>query len=376
MCLDDSLSKDRAWIEIDVGNLKHNVKVINNRLPDGCKIMAVVKANAYGHGLCLIAEELSKVGVRDFAVATLAEAIALRRKKIKGNILILGYTDVKNANLIHKYNLTQTMIDYEYAKKINDYCDGFQIKAHIKVNTGMNRVGESYENVINLANIYNLKGINVTGIYTHLACADSDDKDDVEFTNLQINKFFSCVEELKKRVANVGKIHVQSSYGLLNYPNMKCDYVRTGLIMYGVSETKTVNDSLEIKPVLTLKARITSVKWINKDEYVSYGRTFKASAKTCIATVSIGYADGYPRCLSNKNVKVLVNGQLATVIGRICMDQLVIDVTNLDCISEGDEVILIGSQKEVSAEEIAFKANTITHEILSRLGARLTRIKK
>lgn len=376
MCLEDNdLNTNRAWIEINVKNLRDNVKVIKDKLKDGCEIMAVVKANAYGHGMILIAKELNKIGIRNFAVATLEEAIKLRREKIIGEILILGYTDFKNVHYIYKYDLTQTIVDYDYARKLNASCDGLKIKSHVKINTGMNRIGESYKNLKAIVKIYSLDNLNITGIYTHLCCADSKTLDDIKFTKDQVKNFFSCVNELKKKVPYVGKTHVQSSYGLLNYPDIKCDFVRIGLIMYGVNESKNHMPELVLKPVLKLKARITSVKYVNSGEFVSYGRTFKALEKMKVATVSIGYADGYPRGLSNKNMKVMVNDKPATVIGKICMDQLVIDATNIMDIKDGDEVTLIGNQDGIRAEDLALKTDTITYEILSRLGSRLARIK-
>lgn len=372
--MDEELTKqNRAWLEINLDNLEHNVNQIKSIIPDKCKIMAIVKANAYGHGMIEIAKKLNEIGVQDFAVATLSEGINLRKNNIKGNILILGYTDLKDVEYIIKYDLIQTIVDYEYAKKIEQMKLEDKLKVHIKINTGMNRIGESYKNIDNLIKTYQIKNIEILGTYSHLCVADSLKNGDVEFTNEQINNFFECIDKIKSLGYDTGKIHIQASYGILNYTNLNCDFVRPGIIMYGVYNEDEPKVKLDLRPVLSLKSRITSVKEIEEQESVSYGRTFIAKTNKKIATVSIGYADGYPRNLSNKNVKVMINGGYAEVIGRICMDQLIIDVSKIEEIHQGDIVTLIGEQKEISAETIANKADTITNELLSRLGSRLGR---
>lgn len=371
--MEEELAKqDRAWIEINLDNLENNVEQIKSIIPKNCKIMAIVKANAYGHGIIEISKKLNEIGIQDFAVATLSEGIILRENNIKGNILILGYTDIKDINSVIKYDLTQTIVDYEYAKRIEEMKLNNKLKAHIKINTGMNRIGESYKNIDNLIKIYQMKNLYILGTYSHFSVADSLEKEDVEFTNSQINNFFTLIDKIKSLGYDTGKIHIQASYGILNYPNLNCDFVRPGIIMYGVYNNTETKTKINIKPVLSLKARITSVKEIEQGETVSYGRTFKANENKKIATVSIGYGDGYPRNLGNKNVKVLVNGEYAEVIGRICMDQLIIDVSNIKEIKTGDIVTLIG--KEIPVEDIARKADTNTNEILCRLGDRLGRM--
>lgn len=372
----ESLKRDRAWIEINLNNLENNINEIKKVISDTCDIMAIVKANAYGHGMINISKKLNSIGIRNFAVATLEEGITLRENNIDGNILILGYTDFSDLEYAIKYDLIQTIVDYEYASKINKLNLNNKLKAHIKINTGMNRIGESYKNVDNIAKIYEMKNIEVLGIYSHLCVADSIENDDVEFTNNQDNNFFECVNSIKNLGYYVGKIHLQASYCIFNYPNLKCDYVRPGIIMYGLYSDKFSKTKIQpnIKPVLSLKARISSVKQINAGDSVGYGRTYIADENRKIASVSIGYADGYPRSLSGKHTKVLINNEYAEIVGRICMDQLMIDVTNISNVKQGDIVTLIGEEKEISAEEISYKADTITNELLCRLGNRLPRI--
>ncbi len=372
----NSLITDRAWVEINLGNLEHNINELKKIISPNTKIMAVVKANAYGHGIIEISKKLNQIGINDFAVATLQEGISLRENGIVGNILILGYTGLENLNYVIKYDLIQTIVDETYAKKIMNMSFNARLKVHLKINTGMNRIGMNPNNVNFIRSIYSSDKLNVLGIFSHLCVADSDNQDDIKFSKEQICILNNLINILRESGINVGHIHLQSSYGLLNYSDEKYDYVRMGIIMYGCNSDKNSYEKIKIniKPVLSLKARVTSVKEIDKDEAVSYGRIYKAPKKEKIATVSIGYADGYPRSLSGKHARVLINGQYAEVIGRICMDQLIINVTEVSNVSLGDIVTLIGEDSEISAEEIAQKAQTITNELLCRLSNRLNYI--
>lgn len=364
---EEILLTNRAWVEIDLNNLAHNINEIKKIIPKSTKIMAVVKANAYGHGMTIISKKLEKIGINDFAVATLKEAIDLRKSGIRGNILILGYTYINDLKYAIKYDLIQTIVDYEYATNISKLDLDSKLKVHIKINTGMNRLGESYKNIDNIKSIFKINNIDIKGMYTHLCVSDSEYLDDINFTNNQINNFYSLVNKLKQDKFNIGKIHIQASYGILNYPEINADYVRPGIIMYGVySNNNKTKIKLNLKPVLSLKARVTSIKEIDVSESVSYGRIFKANKPAKIASVSIGYADGIPRELSDGIVKI--NNKFTKIIGRICMDSLMIDISNID-VKVGDIVTLIDN--DIKALDIAQKLNTITNELLSRLGNRL-----
>ncbi len=372
----NELLKNRAWVEINLNNLEHNINEIKKIISDKTKIMAVVKANAYGHGMIEVSHKLNQIGIYDFAVASLDEAITLRENNIVGNILILGYTCIENLKYVIEYDLIQTIVDEEYARKISEIKFDKKLKVHIKINTGMNRIGIHYTNINSIKEVYNYNNINVLGIFSHLCACDSNSKNNIEFTKLQIERFNNLINELKSSNINIGKVHLQSSYGILNYPYLEYDYVRPGIIMYGIhSELNSYSKiKINLKPVLSLKARVTSIKEINENETVSYARLYKALKKEKIASVSIGYADGYPRNLFNKKVKVLVNNEYAEIIGRICMDQLIINVSNIKNIKQGDIVTLIGPYKKISSEIISSKSNTITNELLSRLGKRLNYI--
>lgn len=368
--------KSLAWIEINLENLEHNIKEIQKIISKKTKIMAVVKANAYGHGLVLISKKLNEIGIFNFAVSSLKEGIELRENGILGNILILGFTDYKNLEDVIKYDLIQTIIDYDYAKRIEKLDLSQKLKVHLKINTGMNRIGENYQNIEKIKEIFAIKNIEILGLFTHLSVSDSSNLEDINFTKRQINNFFQVVNGIKSIGYSNFSSHIQSSYGILNYPELNLDYVRIGIIMYGVHSEKNIKTKVNInlKPVLTLKAKISSIHELDVNESISYGRTYITTSKIKVATVSIGYADGYPRSLSSKGI-VLVNGKRRPILGRICMDQLIIDVTNMS-IQVGDIVTLIGEDQDIKAEDVSYLANTISNELLSRLGNRLDRIIK
>lgn len=373
--MNKNLIKNRAWIEVDLNNIENNINEIRKVIHKNTKIMAVVKANAYGHGEVEVSKKLNEIGILDFAVATLDEGIILRKAGIKGSILILGYTDIQNIKIVQKYDLIQTIVDFEYAKEVEKLNLDKKLNVHIKINTGMNRLGESYKNIDNLIKIYNMKNLNILGTFTHLCVSDSLFEDNIKFTKKQIDNFFKAIDTLKLNNINVKKIHIQASYGIINYNDLECDYVRPGIIMYGVYSTledkKSCKIKLNLKPALKLKSKIVSIRNIQKGESVGYGRAFIAKKDMKIATVSIGYADGYPRCLSSKDVYVLVNDKFAKIIGRICMDQMIVDVSNITNIEVGDIVTLLDDIEEISAENISNLSGSISNELLSRLGSRL-----
>ncbi|MDF2986126.1 MAG: alanine racemase [Eubacterium sp.] len=372
---DKDVKKDRAWAEIDLNNLDCNINEFKTILPKSCNIMAVVKANAYGHGDIEIAGELNKTGINAFAVATIEEGIRLRKNGISGEILILGYTFPEQLYKLKQYDLTQTVVDLDYAEILN--VANRRTKVHVKIDTGMHRLGENYNDIFNLYKIYECKNLIVTGTYTHLSVSDSLEQQDVDFTNLQIDMFYKTLENIREAGYNPGKIHLQSSYGVLNYPYLKCDFARIGIALYGVlsSENHKTRICVDLQPVLSIKARVVLTKEITKNESVGYGRQFTADRKTRIAVISIGYADGIPRTLSCGKGHVLIHGKKAAIIGKICMDQLMVDITDIAEVRQGDIATLIGRDgtESVSAEEAAAHSGTLTNEFLSRLGLRVTR---
>lgn len=369
---------DRAYLEIDLNNLEHNVKVLKRAMLQKCELMAVVKAEAYGHGLYEIATHLNKIGVKAFAVATIDEGIKLRQYGVLGEILILGYTAPARAKELRKYDLTQTLIDYKYALLLDK--QGYDVMTHIKVDTGMHRLGFDAKDIEKISAVFSMKHIKVSGIYTHLCAADSVDEKDIFFTNVQIESFYNLLNQLKEKGITIPKIHIQSSYGLLNYPELKCDYVRVGVSLYGVlsSPNDRTKLHLDLRPVLSLKSRVILLREIKKGESVGYSRSFVANRDSLIASLPVGYADGYPRNLSCGKSYVLINGHQAPVVGKICMDQLAVDVTDIPNVKTGSIATLIGKdgKEEITAPVVAESAESITNELLSRMGHRLNIIRR
>jgi serine/alanine racemase len=365
----------RAWVEIDLEALRHNARALQGILSEQCSLMAVVKANAYGHGDVQTAKALNQEGVDAFAVATLEEAIHLRKNGIKGDILILGYTNPEDIPCLSRYQLTQTVIDVDYAKLLSGR--GKKIKVHLKLDTGMHRLGVDFDQIASIESIYQCRNLSIEGVFSHLGVSDSLKEEDVAYTKMQIDRFFHTVKLLQGKGYPTGKLHIQASYGILNYPGLPCDYARAGIALYGVlSRNDRTLIKADLKPVLSIKARIAMIKDVRIGEEVGYGRQYIAPKEKKIAIVTIGYADGIPRNLAEHNAYVLVHSQMAPIVGRICMDQLFIDVTHIEEVGQNDIVTIIGidGAEQVSCEDIAEKCSTISNDILSRLGDRLNHI--
>lgn len=367
--------KGRAWIELNLNNLNHNVRQIQSLLPAHCLLMPAVKANAYGHGIRPIGQSLQKIGICDFCVASVQEGIELRNAKITGQILVLGYTPPEQFSDLREYSLTQTVVDYPYARQLNEY--GKPVFVHVGIDTGMHRLGVPSGNLETIRRIWDFKNLKITGVFSHLCVSDGTSDTERSYTLQQIRAFQSVIHFLHRKGIADFKMHLQGSYGVLNYPQLSFDYARVGIALYGAYSSphdRTVSQ-INLRPVLALKARIECIRPLHVGESAGYGMDYTAVKEMKIAAVSIGYADGIPRELSNKG-SVLVNGKKAAIIGRICMDQLLIDVSKIPNTCAGDEVVLIGKcgQEEITAGEFAEDAGTISNEILSRLGARLNRI--
>ena len=369
----DQQGTERAFIEINQENLKHNVTVLQEAMPPGCKIMAIVKADAYGHGAYEISSYINRMGVNAFGVATIEEGITLRGFGIQGDILILGYTNPLRAKDIRKYDLTQTVIDYPHAVSLNK--QGIPVKVHVKIDTGMHRLGFDWLDIAEIEDVFRARYLKVCGIYTHLCAADSLAAEDEDFTRIQINRFYQTLDSLTEAAVKLPKIHIQSSYGLLNYPDLRCDYVRAGISLYGTLSSPDTHTrvKLDLRPVLSLKSQIVLIRKVKCGESIGYGRSFIMERDSLIAMLPLGYADGIPRNLSGRNMEVLIRGLLAPIAGRICMDQIAVDITDIPDAAVGDIVTLIGKEdeNELTALEMAAHSDSITNEILSRMGKRL-----
>lgn len=368
---------NRAWAEINLDNIAHNIREIRRITNKNAEIMGVVKADAYGHGVMEVTRTLLCNGATRLAVSMLDEAIQLRRNGIDVPILILGYTDPIRANEIIQNDVTQTVYSHELAQALSDEAvkQGKKVKIHIKIDTGMSRLGflPGYSAVKNVVKISKLPNIIIEGLFTHFATADEKDR---EFTLTQFERFMSICSELQRIGIHIPVKHCANSAGIIEYPEMHLDMVRPGIILYGMYPSEEVDKSkIDLKPAMTLKANVILVKEVEKNTSISYGRLFTTQRTSKIATIPIGYADGYTRMLSNKG-KVLIRGQLAPIVGRICMDQCMVDVTDLDCdVEVGDEVVLIGAQGDnvITVEDVANSIGMINYEFVSIVGKRIPR---
>ncbi|GJM56683.1 alanine racemase [uncultured Dubosiella sp.] len=371
----------RAWCEIDYDAIAHNVDEVR-KLVGNTKIIGIVKANAYGLGAVECSRALQKAGIRFFGVSSVDEAVELRENGIEDDILILGYTPPEHFGKLVRYGLIQSLVSNAYAHKLEEYAaaGNATIRAHAKLDTGMNRTGIIYQpdhkHFDELKDVYHLDHIRVEGIFSHFPVSDDLNEDAVAFTKRQIELFDEAIERLKAENIDPGARHIQNSYGILNYMDLGYDYCRPGLLYMGV----TSDDEVEIQsapdfiPILSIYANVSVVKWLKPGETVSYGRHFKAEKPTKVATVSIGYADGLPRILSNQGLKVRVNGVLCELIGNICMDQCMVDVTDVENVQEGDVVCFIG--EGLTVDRITRAAHTINNETLTSIAARMPRLEK
>lgn len=363
-----------TWAEIDLRALRYNFWQIKKRLPQGVKILAAVKANAYGHGLVEVARVLEKTGADYLGVAFPSEGIALRQAKVKVPILILGQCLAFQANEIVKYNLTASISDFNIARTISKVAMASRkiCRVHLKVDTGMGRLGVGESEIFSLAKtVFCLPGLIVEGILTHFPSADEEEK---TFTANQVRSFRKIITRLAEQGYDIPLRSAANSAAIINFPESFFNMVRPGLMLYGLYPSPLMKSKIHLKPVLSLKSRITLLKDVPAGTAISYGRTYLTKSPTRIGILPIGYADGYSRRLSNKG-EGLVHGQRLKVIGRICMDRTIIDCQKAK-VNIGDEVILIGrSGKEmITVEAVAEKIGTIPHEIVSRLGPRIPRV--
>lgn len=379
------MSNSRCWAEIDLSKIQHNVKEIRKMIPSSTKIMAIVKANAYGHGDIEVAKELQKQGVDFFGVSSVDEAIVLRHAGIRENILILGYTPLEHFHYLHELDILQTLLSKQYALELSEYCvkNKVEIRAHIKVDTGMSRLGvqckEERWEIEDVLTMYRLPNIMVEGIFSHFSVSDSFDVNaDREFTQKQIALYNRVLAEVKAQGIDTGITHLQNSYGIINYPELSYDYVRPGLLYLGVTSDDAIitKQKPDFQPIMTWLCNVSYVKTIEAGSCVSYGRHFTAEKTMKVATLSCGYADGYPRSVSNLGKTVLIHGKKAPIIGNVCMDQMMIDVSNIPDVKEGDRVILFGYDGDslLSVDELSRMCKTINNDMLCRVSARVPRI--
>ncbi|MAC84413.1 MAG: alanine racemase [Arcobacter sp.] len=365
-----------VWAEINLDNLAHNIREVRRVVNKNSKVTAVIKADGYGHGAVVIGQILLKNGADRFAVATLSEAIQLRTAFADTEIMVLGYTPNEFASDIIKNNIIQTIYTIEQAQEYSKVAISLkkQAKVHIKLDTGMSRLGMVFsdETIDSILEMSKLEGLDIEGIFTHFAVADEIDK---TFTFKQVEKFNHIVSKLEERGLNIPIKHVSNSAAIIDLPELNFDMVRAGIMLYGLYPSKNVNkDAVNLKEVMCLKAKVSQVKELEANCGVSYGLKYKSDKQSQIATLPIGYADGYTRMLSGK-AKVMINGFKTAIIGNICMDQCIIDVTNINA-KVGDEVVLFGGNNAngITIDSIAETLNTINYEIVCMVDKRVPRV--
>ncbi|MDI6600332.1 MAG: alanine racemase [Thermoanaerobacteraceae bacterium] len=364
-----------TYVEIDLDAYHSNIKNIKEWVKDA-EVCAVIKANAYGHGSCELAPVALEAGATRLAVAFLDEALELRSAGINAPILILGYTPLEQIEKAVKDDITLTVFDYDTALKLNEVASSLNkmAKIHVKLDTGMGRLGYTNRDkaISDIEKMSLLKNIEIEGLFTHFAVADIEDK---SYTNQQFERYMEVVDGLKKRGIEIPVKHVSNSAAILDLPDMRLDMVRAGIMTYGYYPSDEVKHTVDIIPVMSLKTTVSFVKRVPAGSSISYGRTFTTQRESVIATIPVGYADGYVRLRSGK-AKVIVNGEIADVVGRICMDQCMVDVTDINDVRVGDEVILMGASngKKIDADDIANDIGTISYEILCGISRRVPRI--
>ena len=370
----------RTWAEIHLDRLQGNFQAIQASLAPGSQAMAVVKADGYGHGAAAAAKALREAGAAWFGVSNLEEAVQLRRAGIDGDILILSFTPPEEAGRLAEFAVTQTVLSRPYAEELDAAAQaaGVRVRVHLKVDTGMSRVGVLYhregdEAVLDdMAAACRLPHLTAEGIFTHFASADEEE--DGGFTRRQFALFMDAVRRLEKRGVSFALRHCCNSAATLRYPEMHLDMVRPGIILYGLSPAPWMEGMLPLDPVMELKTTVSMIKDLPADTPVSYGRIYTTGEARRVATVPIGYADGYPRVLSNR-ADMLLAGRRVRVVGRVCMDQCMLDVTGLD-VRESMVATVFGRDGEafLPVEELADHMGTINYEVVCQISKRVPRL--
>ena len=367
----------RCWAEISLSAIGHNIEEVRKRLAPGVRLLAVIKADAYGHGAVRVGKYLED-RVNYFAVATLEEAVELRENGIRLPILILGYTSPSQYEDLVAFDITQTIYSRETAELLNREAanQGKRAGIHIALDTGMTRIGfqVTEEDADVIADIGRLPHLKMEGLFTHFACADQKDK---TYCSGQLEKFNRMVRMLEEREVEIPLKHVCNSAGSMEFGDFRYDMVRSGIVTYGMYPSEEVRkERLDLIPALEWKSRVIHVKEVGNGLGVSYGATYVThEGRTRIATVSAGYADGYPRALSSKG-RVLIHGQYAPILGRVCMDQFMVDVSGIPDVRVEDVVTLVGRDGEnsISIEEIADPAARFNYEMACGISRRVTRV--
>ena len=367
----------RIYAKIDLDALKYNVDGIKRCKAENAMLMGVIKADAYGHGSKVFAHELEQMGFDWFAVATADEGIELRRDGIRKPILVLGYSCEDQYPEMAAWDITPTIYSFDMAKAFDAAAEaaGKTADIHIKIDTGMSRIGflPGEESLAEIEKIHGLKHLRIQGMFTHFACADMRDKTHVGH---QIEKFHRMVDGVQKRGIPVEIFHCSNSASIMELPSEHMNMVRAGIILYGLYPShEMAEERLPLRPVMSLYSHVVHIKDVPEGVTVGYGATYTTKHPTRIGTIPVGYADGYPRALSNR-ASVLIRGRRAPIIGRVCMDQFMVDVTDIPAVSVGDVVTLVGRDgtEEISVEEISEMAGSFNYEFVCDVSRRVPRV--
>ncbi|MCH5347946.1 MAG: alanine racemase [Oscillospiraceae bacterium] len=375
----DQLFLKRVRAEIDLSAAEKNLSALKKFLDlSRTKPACVIKANGYGHGDTELMHLYQDMGVDFFCVSNIPEALRLRENGCKGEILILSQSVPEATDILSGSNIICAVVSVENAREISRHATK-PVRTHIKLDTGMNRVGiradDRSECASEIKEIASLPNIKVEGVFTHLAVADSTAPENVSFTKEQMGKFFSAADAIEKMGIPLLHKHCLNSAGAIFHYDSRSTLARFGIVLYGLKPDFALEMPVKLEPVMSVKSMVSMVKTIHKGDTVSYGRTYTADSDRVIATIPCGYADGYPRILSGKN-EVLIHGKRAKGVGRVCMDQMMVDITDIEGVSVGDEVTLIGREvsEEITADDIAELAGTIGYEIVCGISGRVPRV--
>lgn len=373
----------RTWAEIQLDALAHNFRQIRGCVGDGCKIMAVVKADGYGHGDQRVSQVFQQEGADWFAVSNIEEAMSLRQGGITKPILVLGFTPADKAAQLCANRISQTVFSLDYAQSLSQQAAaaGVMVDCHVKLDSGMGRLGflcepEDFDRSLKqIVQITGLPGLDCTGIFTHFACADEANPDSDRYTLRQFDQFERMVQALEEKGVSFLLHHCCNSAATMRFPQMHLDMVRPGVILYGLSPTPDCAGLLDLIPAMSLKSTVAMVKKVVAGAQISYGRTFTTQKPTVLATVPIGYADGYRRTHSNQ-AHMAVREQLAPVVGTVCMDQLMLDVSQIPGVKAGDLVTIFGvdGSCRVPIEDLAQDEKSVHYEVMCLIGKRVPRV--
>ena len=367
----------RVAATINLDAICNNIKMTKKLLSETTKIMAIIKADGYGHGAIPIAKALDEIGIDAYGIAIVEEAIELRDAGIKKPLLVLGYTPKEQLKQLVEYDINQTVFQYGSAKELSIEAmkQNKIAKIHIKVDTGMTRIGftDTEESIEEIKKIALLKGIKITGILSHFACADERDKTSAQN---QLRRFLHFVNRLEEEGIHIPNKHIANSAAIIDMPEANFDMVRSGISTYGLYPSDEVDKSkLPLEPAMEIRSHVSYIHEVGPGVGIGYGSTFVTSKNMKIATIPVGYGDGYPRQLSSKG-RVLVHGQSAAILGRICMDQFMVDVSEIEHVEQGDVVTLVGKDGNefITVEELANMAGSFNYEFVCNVGKRIPRL--